>query len=129
MLPSIIIQISTTELGLGSRLDQHLLICEKWNTKANSGDMLAKFCFGWTRSGDSLFWQAHFIDGEALRFHLQAVRGLYDALIEGDERPTDLIRFELHGPESELEKCRGITQGLDPIYFFPEQRMERIKED
>lgn len=85
--------------------------------------------FGWTQKDNAVLqWQAHFVDGDALRFHLQNVRGLYDSLVEGPSRSADLERFELHGPSDELEKCRAISQGLDPVYFWTDERFSTVSQ-
>mmetsp|Transcript_11800 Transcript_11800/g.27637 ORF Transcript_11800/g.27637 Transcript_11800/m.27637 type:complete len:217 (+) Transcript_11800:91-741(+) len=82
--------------------------------------------FAWTRSDDQLRWHGYFIDGEALKKHLDAVRPLIDQLNAG---PARIDRLEVHGPQSEIEKGTTPLQGIpETHYFASDQRVRRLPE-
>jgi len=63
--------------------------------------------FGWTKRGDTLHSLEAFVDGDALKAHVDNVRPLMDELQQG---PAALERVEVHGPASELAKIKNAAK-------------------
>ena len=69
--------------------------------------------YGFTVNGDEVFCREGYVDAEGLLAHLENVGALLgEALKIGD-----LIRLEVHGPTSELDKLREPMAHLNPTWF------------
>ena len=86
-------------------------LCERFveKTKTEPGCLYYGFSF----SGDNVFCREAYIDGDAALAHAQNVGPLLAEM----GKLTDILRFELHGPEAELAKLRGPLADLRPQYF------------
>ena len=69
--------------------------------------------YGFTLSGETLFCQEAYVDGDAALAHLANVGDMLGELL----KIADLVRLELHGPAEELEKLRSATAALNPKFF------------
>jgi quinol monooxygenase YgiN len=88
-------------------------IMQKFITETTGEEGCAHF--GWTRSGDSLQWHGHYVDGDALKRHFEITRPLLDQLRSG---PAVLEDMHVHGPPSELEKVASQLDGIEQVRFF-----------
>jgi quinol monooxygenase YgiN len=77
--------------------------------------------YGCTFNGDVVFVREGYQDADAALAHLQNV----GALLGEFTKITEMLRFELHGPESELAKLRGPMADLKPQYFTLEYGFRR----
>ena len=69
--------------------------------------------YEFTINGDEIFCREAYADAEGLLAHLQNV----GALLAEALTIADLIRIEVHGPASELEKLRTPLAHLKPAWF------------
>jgi quinol monooxygenase YgiN len=94
-------------------------ICERFveRTKSEPGC----YYYGFSFSGDTAFCREAYKDGDAALAHIQNVG---DLLAEFG-KITDMLRLELHGPETELAKMRGPLADLKPQYFVLEYGFRR----
>ena len=77
--------------------------------------------YGFTVNGDEVFCREGYADAEGVLTHLENVGTLLaDAL-----KIADLIRLELHGPATELEKLKGPLAHLNPAWFVCEVGLDR----
>ena len=81
-------------------------------TREERGPM---FC-GWNICGDTLFTSESFHNAGAVAEHLENVQPLVDKLLSSGA--ATLERMELHGPTSELAKCKGAIKGSVDAAFF-----------
>ena len=77
--------------------------------------------YGFTFNGDVVFCREGYKDADAALAHLQNV----GALLGEFGKITEILRLELHGPESELTKLRGPLADLKPQYFTLEYGFRR----
>jgi len=77
--------------------------------------------YGFTFNGDVIFCREGYKDADAALAHIQNV----GALLGEFGKITDILRLELHGPESELAKLRGPLADLKPQYFTLEYGFRR----
>lgn len=70
--------------------------------------------FGWAKTGAKLHSRETFVDGDAMRAHIEAVRPLMDRLSAG---PATLERLEINGPSEEVAKVKALTADLNPEYY------------
>lgn len=97
-------------------------IMEKFITETTNETGCAHF--GWTRSGNSLQWHGHYVDGDALKRHFELTRPLLDQLRAG---PAVLEDMHVHGPPSELQKVATQLDGIEQVRFFrDEERFPRL---
>src|SRR5215467_9165262 len=59
--------------------------------------------YGWSFDGDQVHCREGYRDAVAAIAHIENVAGLLTELV----KIADVTRFELHGPEAELDKLRG----------------------
>jgi quinol monooxygenase YgiN len=69
--------------------------------------------YDFTINGDEVHCREAYVDAEGLVAHLQNV----DAVLKEALKIADLIRLEVHGPASELDKLREPLAGLKPAFF------------
>jgi hypothetical protein len=73
--------------------------------------------YEFTINGDEVFCREGYADAEGLLAHLENVgRLLGEAL-----KIADLIRLEVHGPATELDKLRTPLAHLNPAFFVLEK--------
>jgi quinol monooxygenase YgiN len=69
--------------------------------------------YGFSVNGNEIHCREGYKDADALLAHLDNV----GALLQEALKIAELSRFEIHGPESELEKLRGPLTDLNPKFF------------
>ena len=69
--------------------------------------------YEFTVDGDEVFCREGYADAEGLLAHLENI----GALLAEALKIADLIRLEVHGPASQLEKLRGPLAHLNPAWF------------
>ena len=69
--------------------------------------------YEFTVNGDEVFCREGYADAEGLLAHLENI----GALLAEALKIADLIRLEVHGPASQLEKLRGPLAHLKPEWF------------
>ena len=77
--------------------------------------------YEFTIEGDISFCRESYTDAEAALAHLGNVRLLLDELL----RVVDLMRLEIHGPASELDKLKQPLSHLKPAWFVLECSLRR----
>src|SRR5256885_15214074 len=73
--------------------------------------------YEFTVNGDEVFCREGYADAEGLLAHLENI----GALLAEALKIADLIRLEVHGPASQLEKLRGPVAHLNPAWFVVER--------
>ena len=69
--------------------------------------------YGFTINGDEVFCREAYTDADGILAHLDNV----GAMLSEAFKIADLIRLELHGPATELDKLRGPLAHLNPVWF------------
>jgi quinol monooxygenase YgiN len=69
--------------------------------------------YEFTLNGDEVFCREGYLDAEGLLAHLENVATLLAEAL----KIADLIRVEVHGPASELDKLRAPLAHLKPAWF------------
>src|SRR2546423_10322059 len=77
--------------------------------------------YEFTLNGEELFCREAYQDAEALLAHLSNVAEELRQMLEN----ADVIRLELHGPASELEKLKAPLAQLNPAWFVRIAGLER----
>src|SRR3954453_20200037 len=72
--------------------------------------------YGFTINGDEVFCREAYADADGVLAHLDNV----GALLAEAMKIADLIRVELHGPATELDKLREPLAHLKPAWFVSE---------
>src|SRR5437763_16771388 len=72
--------------------------------------------YGFTINGDEVFCREAYANAEGVLAHLDNV----GALLAEAMKISDLIRIELHGPATELDKLREPLAHLKPAWFVSE---------
>src|SRR5712664_583860 len=86
-------------------------LCERFVEKSETE--AGCLYYGFTFNGDVVFCSEGYKDAEGVLAHIQNV----GALLGEFGKVTELLRFEIHGPESELARMRGPLADLKPQYF------------
>jgi quinol monooxygenase YgiN len=86
-------------------------------TATENGNLFYEF----SMNGDELFCREAYENAEGLLAHLDNV----GALLAEAMKIADLIRIEVHGPASELEKLRKSLAHLNPQFFTLEPSLAR----
>jgi quinol monooxygenase YgiN len=73
--------------------------------------------YGFTINGDEIFCREGYADAEGVLAHLDNI----GALLAEALKISDLIRVELHGPATELDKLKGPLAHLNPAWFAVER--------
>ena len=94
-------------------------LCERFVEKSQTE--AGCLYYGFTFNGDVVFCREGYKDADAALAHLQNV----GALLGEFGKLTEMLRLELHGPESELAKLRGPLADLKPQYFTLEYGFRR----
>ena len=94
-------------------------LCERFveKTETEQGCLY----YGFTFNGDTVFCREGYQDADAALAHLQNV----GALLGEFQKITDMLRLEVHGPETELAKLRGPLADFKPQYFTLEYGFRR----
>src|SRR5450432_1808421 len=74
--------------------------------------------YEFTINGDEVFCREGYSDAEGTLAHLANV----GTLLAEAMKIADLVRVELHGPATELDKLRGPLAHLNPAWFILELR-------
>jgi hypothetical protein len=69
--------------------------------------------YDFTINGDEVFCREGYVDAEGLLAHLANV----DALLKEAMKIANLVRVEVHGPATELEKLKAPLAALNPAWF------------
>ena len=77
--------------------------------------------YGFSVSGNEIHCREGYRDAESLLAHLDNV----GALLQEALKISELTRFEIHGPEAELEKLRDPLADLNPQFFLLEYGFRR----
>ncbi len=72
--------------------------------------------YEFTVNGDEVFCREGYADADGVLAHLDNV----GAMLAEAMKIADLIRLELHGPATELDKLRGPLAHLKPAWFILE---------
>ena len=78
-------------------------------TKAEQKNLFYEFSV----NGDEVFCREGYADAEGLLAHLDSV----GAMLAEALKIADLVRLEVHGPASELEKLKRPLAHLNPAWF------------
>jgi quinol monooxygenase YgiN len=73
--------------------------------------------YEFTVNGDEIFCREGYTDAEGLLAHLENI----GALLTEALKISDLIRLEVHGPASEIEKLKEPLAHLKPTWFVIER--------
>ena len=79
------------------------------------------FFYGFSINGDEIFCREGYESADGVVAHLDNVGALLAEMLT----MADLIRLELHGPASELEKLRSPLAHLNPAWFTLEASLSR----
>ena len=101
------------------KVEQFKTLCERFVEKTKTEPHC--LYYGWSFDGDHAHCREGYRDADAAIAHIQNVAGLLAELV----KVADVVRFELHGPEGELEKLRGPFADLNPKYFKLEYGFRR----
>jgi hypothetical protein len=95
------------------------MLCEQFveKTKGEPGCLY----YGWSFDGDLVHCREGYRDADGAIAHLQNVGSLLGELL----RIADVVRLELHGPASEIEKLRGPFSDMKPQFFRLEYGFRR----
>lgn len=93
------------------KLDAFKALCQRFveKTRPEKGCLYYSFSF----DGDTAYCREGYMDAAALLAHSENV----GALLQEAAAIADVIRFEVHGPESELEKLRQPLAALNLRFF------------
>jgi quinol monooxygenase YgiN len=86
-------------------------LCEKFVEKTCSEPQC--HYYGFSFSGDLAHCREAYADAQGLLDHLQNVGSLLQEAL----KIAELVRLEVHGPESELAKLREPLANLNPQFF------------
>jgi len=77
--------------------------------------------YGFSINGDEIFCREAYGSAESLLAHLENVAPVLAEML----KVADVIRVEVHGPASELEKLKQPMAHLNPAWFTLEASMSR----
>ena len=69
--------------------------------------------YDFSRNGDVVFCREAYVGAEGILAHLENVGDLIAKFLEHSE----MLRLEIHGPDSEIEKLREPLAELNPDFF------------
>jgi quinol monooxygenase YgiN len=94
-------------------------LCERFMeiTKSEPGCLYYGFAF----DGDLAHCREGYVDADALLAHLKSV----GPTVQEALKISELVRLEVHGPESELAKLRGPMAEMKPQFFTLEYGFRR----
>ncbi len=101
------------------KLDEFKALCERFvaQTASETKCLYYGFCF----DGDLAHCREGYEDAAGVLAHLENVGSLVDEAL----KISDFARFEIHGPEQELEALREPLAGLEPQFFALEYGFRR----
>ncbi|MEN9359005.1 MAG: hypothetical protein RL095_540 [Verrucomicrobiota bacterium] len=93
------------------KIGEFKLICEKFvaRTASEKDCLYYGFCF----DGDLAFCREAYADGQSALAHIEHVGDIIQEAL----RISELERFEIHGPESELTRMRAPLAALNPLWL------------
>jgi quinol monooxygenase YgiN len=102
-----------------SQLGAFKIFCERFMeiTKSERGCLYYGFAF----DGDLVHCREGYVDADALLTHVKRV----GPTIQEALKISELVRLEVHGPESELAKLRAPLADLKPQFFTLEYGSRR----
>ena len=77
--------------------------------------------YDFTINGDEIHCRESYVGADGLLAHLESVGALLGEMLQ----LVDLARLEVHGPEGELAKLKGLLADLKPAWFVYECGVER----
>jgi hypothetical protein len=80
--------------------------------------------YAFSFSGNTAHCREGYIDAEAVLAHLQNV----DELLGEALKIAKIIRLEVHGPATEIEKLKAPMASLNPLFFVLEPGIRRASE-
>ncbi|HEX5420060.1 MAG TPA: hypothetical protein VFY39_08675 [Gammaproteobacteria bacterium] len=94
-------------------------VCERFlnKTREEPGCLY----YGWSFLGDQVHCREGYKNAEGLLAHIDNVGELLQEALT----MADVTRFEIHGPETELQKLRGPLAHLNPAFFVLEYGFRR----
>jgi quinol monooxygenase YgiN len=94
-------------------------LCEKMVTKSSTEPKC--LYYGFSFNGDAAHCREGYADAEGALAHLENVGQLLEEALQ----MVELTRLEIHGPEGELAKLRGLLAKLNPQFFTLEYGFRR----
>ena len=101
------------------KLDAIKAMLPKFTAKTATEKTMLFYEFSW--NGDELFCREAYENAEGVLAHLDNVGAPLAELLT----MADLIRFEVHGPATELERLKAPLAHLNPAWFALERALER----
>ena len=94
-------------------------LCERFveKSQAETGCLFYGFSF----DGDLAHCREGYVNAESALLHVQSVGPIIDEAL----KISDLLRLEIHGPETELAKLRGPLGALKPQFYVLEYGFRR----
>ncbi len=80
---------------------------------AKTLDETGNLFYEFSVNGNEVFCREGYVNAEALLAHLENVNGMLEAAMG----LAELIRIEVHGPATQLEKLRGPLAHLNPVWY------------
>ena len=102
-----------------SKLNDFKAMCDQFVEKTKSEEKC--LYYGFSFSGEIAHCREGYEDAEGLLAHLENV----GTLLEEALKISEIIRFEIHGPEEELNKLREPLSDLKPQFFQLEYGFRR----
>lgn len=96
------------------KMDEFKAGCEAFVAKTREEP--GALYYGYSFDGDMACCREGYKDAEALLAHVQNVGAMFQEVL----KICDLVKFEIHGPESELAKLRGPLAQINAQYFVLE---------
>jgi hypothetical protein len=94
-------------------------LCERFVTKTSSEPKC--LYYGFSFDGDEVHCREGYTNAEGALAHLESVGALLGEALA----IADVIRLEIHGPESELARLRAPLAQFNPRYFVLEYGFRR----
>lgn len=96
------------------QLDVFKTLCEKAVEKAQGEEKC--LYYGFSFSDELAFCREGYEDAEGLLAHLENVGGVLKKMFA----IAELVKLEVHGPASEIDKLRGPLSGMNPDFYILE---------
>ena len=93
------------------KADEVKSLLREFVTRTTSEEKVLYYEF--TLSEDIVFCREAYTDAEGALAHLANVRDLLNRMLT----LCDIVRLEIHGPSTELDKLKGPVGNLNPVWF------------
>lgn len=103
----------------GGNLQRFKELCEKFVESSRTEPKC--LYYGFSFDGDEAHCREGYADAEGLLAHLNNVGPLLQEALQ----LAEIIRLEIHGPESELDKLRAPLAALNPQFYILEYGFRR----